>query len=448
MVALICLALVSLVACGSEADKVQRQTVEVTRGDIVVSVNADGNISLPLHRKLTFGVSGTVAEVNVEQGDKVVAGQIMARLDTKDLEIAVRASEQNVKTGEQAVLRGELAIRAAEIDLETAKDNFRKMNYSYNDYTFTFNVPESLAFIGDAQRQLDDAGEMLKVGISEAQYWEIKQQLKQSRDNLEEAMKLLDMVKGTDLFKDTDQYGILTTPITSYWTLKAAQLQVEKAQLALDVAKLNLSTAEVGLETAKIDLERITGELEKAVITAPFDGVVALVDVKEGDKLSAMDYATRTIIELIAPDYMEVDAEIDEIDIRSVQLGQKTVIELDAMPDILLEGEVVEINPVSHVEAGIVLYGVTIGFDVPDGSGLRSGMSATVDIIINEQSNVLLVPSRAINKGSQGNPIVQVMVNQQIVERPVVPGVSDGLDTEIVEGLSEGEKVVVEVRTR
>ena len=73
-------------------------------------------------------------------------------------------------------------------------------------------------------------------------------------------------------------------------------------------------------------------------------------------------------------------------------------------------------------------------------------MSATADIVISERINVLLVPSRAITQDSQGNPIVKIMVGEQIQERPVVTGISDGFETEIAGGLSEGETVVIEIR--
>ncbi len=69
-------------------------------------------------------------------------------------------------------------------------------------------------------------------------------------------------------------------------------------------------------------------------------------------------------------------------------------------------------------------------------------MSATADIIINERSSVLLVPSRAIKQDSLGNTVVAVVINEQIEERPVVIGISDGFQTEILDGLNEGEMVV------
>ena len=69
---------------------------------------------------------------------------------------------------------------------------------------------------------------------------------------------------------------------------------------------------------------------------------------------------------------------------------------------------------------------VRVSFDVPEYSGLKSGMSASADIITDKRSNVLLVPNRAIEQDSSGNPVVQVMVDEQIEERPIVIGLSDG----------------------
>ncbi|MDH5696747.1 MAG: hypothetical protein OEZ00_09165, partial [Dehalococcoidia bacterium] len=83
---------------------------------------------------------------------------------------------------------------------------------------------------------------------------------------------------------------------------------------------------------------------------------------------------------------------------------------------------------------------------VPPDSKVRVGMSATADIIVQQRENTLLVPERAIERDSEGNPMVWVKLNGQIEERPVVIGISDGLQTEILDGLDEGEIVVVKKR--
>ena len=138
---------------------------------------------------------------------------------------------------------------------------------------------------------------------------------------------------------------------------------------------------------------------------------------------------------------MELKAEVDEIDIAKVQAGQRTIIEVDALPDVQFEGTVTSISQLPTVQAGVVLYEIKIDFSILEDSRLRAGMSASADIIINERSNILLVPDRAIGKDSQGRPIVKVIVDGETEERLVVVGLSDGFETEIIDGLSEGEVI-------
>jgi len=413
-IGLLCLALVSPTACGEQASESQQQLVEVTRGDIALEVTAEGNLSLPWHRELAFGTSGTIAKINVEQGDRVTKGQMLASLNTTSLEQAVKAAE--------------LAVKTAEIDLELAMNDYRQITYPYTYQTFFFDVPASIADMSDAQRELNEALEIMKqgLGLSGEQYWEVRHRLEQAQDDLIEAREKLARGRGDDVF----QSELLS--VRGYWTLRAAELEAEKAQVALD--------------NAGNDLDEAITDLEKAVILAPFDGAIADVDVKQGDKLSSTNYATTTIIEIIDPTIMELKAELDEIDIPGVELNQRAIIEIDALPALQLEGEVTYIYPVSTEESDVVLYEVTISFDVPLGSGLKSGMSATAEIVMDERSHVLLVPNRAIKQDSQGNPVVEVMVDEQIQERPVALGISDGYETEIVDGLREGEIVVIERR--
>ncbi len=395
MLALVCLLLVSLSACAGPPEEGQRQLVEVNRGDLMVTVGADGNLSFVKDRQLTFGVSGTIAEVNVEEGDWVSQGTVLAKLGTTSLE---------------------LAVRVAEVDLAIATNSYSGLTYPYTYSTFALDIPAALASLADAQRELKKADESLEMELSYEQYWQVWQRLEQAQLKVTEAQQRLGRGRGGDIF------GTVLS-VTDFWTLRAAQLGMEKAQVALDMAN---------------------NDLEKAVMVAPFDGVIAAVNIKEGDSLSAFDYATKTIIELVDPSSMELSAEVDEIDVPNVKLGQRAIISVDALLGAQLEGEVTSVSPVATEESGLVLYKIKVGFAVPEDSGLRAGMSATADIVISGRSGVLLVPSRAVEEDSQGNPVVKVMVNGQIEERAVVIGISDGYQTEILSGLNEGEVVVVE----
>lgn len=215
-----------------------------------------------------------------------------------------------------------------------------------------------------------------------------------------------------------------------------AELQVEVAQQSLELAKQSLALADQSLAQAQ-------KQLGEATITAPFDGIVASVGVDEKDTI----FPSTTVIYLIDPGNMELEVQVDEIDIIGVKLGQRTMIELDALSALQLEGKVSSISLVPAIGGGVVVYEVRVDFDVPEGVGLRTGMSATADIIVAERKDVLLVPDRAIKQDSEGNAVVEVSrVGGEREERVVVIGVSDGFQTEILSGLSEGE-VVVESRS-
>ncbi len=169
MLTLVCPVLFSLTACGIGTAENQQELVKVTRGKIVLSVTGEGVLTLPQHRKLTFGTTGEILAVNVEEGDRVTKGQVLAKLDATTLQRMVKNAELAVATAELAVTTAELAvntaevdirvaengIKAAEIELEQATDNYRKITYPYTYATFLYDVPEARAKIRNARRQVD-----------------------------------------------------------------------------------------------------------------------------------------------------------------------------------------------------------------------------------------------------------------------------------------------------
>ena len=457
ILSLICLSLLSFPACAGNADETQQEMVEVTRGDIVLSVTGDGNLSLPHHRQLTFGTSGEITDIDVEEGDRVTKGQVLAGLDTTPLKSNIKTSELAITTTQLAVTSAEVdlklagdTITAAEIDLEGARNSLRQISYPYTYSTFVYDVPEALMSIRDVERQLKEAEEELEEGLTAEQYWKIWHKLKTAQDSLVDAKELLARGTGEDVFEQQ------LLAVRDFWTMSSAQLAVEKAESALTQAMDNRGKAALALNNAKNNLanainnlDKARDELSKVSIVAPFDGLIAKVNAKTGDTLSAVTYSTTTIMEIIDPSYMELKAEVDEIDIPLVKPGQKAIITLDALPDVELVGEVAFIFPLSREESGVILYEVKISINVTEGSALKAGMSASADIIIDERSNVLLVPSRAITQDSAGNSIVRVMIDEEIQERQVVAGLSDSYNTEIVSGsLSAGETVVIERKTK
>lgn len=428
---------IGLTACSAQQATVEQEKVIVSRGDVAVTINADGELSIPLDRKLSFGTSGTIEQVNVADGDKVTKGEVLAKLDTTPLQRAVDSAELAVKSAQIDLEQAQGNVQTATIDLETATDAYRKITYPYTYSTFAFDVPKASDFISSALQQISDAQNSLQAGLTAEQYKQVSDKLKQAQQNLADAQQQLDHGQGPDLFSSEQ------LQVKDFWTLRATQLQMEKAQAALTIAQNAVDKARLGVEKAQYDRDTAKDLLDKAAITAPFDGIAAIVNIKVGDTLTQVDF-TKVAIEVIDQRKMEQTIKVDERDISQIKLSQNAIISIDALADTKLDGKVINISSLPTIESGVILYKVKISFDVPDGTVLKQGMSSSADIIINQHDGVLKVPNRAVTENSAGKSVVKVLANNITQEREVVTGLSNNLDTEIASGLNEGDTIVIE----
>jgi RND family efflux transporter MFP subunit len=211
-------------------------------------------------------------------------------------------------------------------------------------------------------------------------------------------------------------------------------------ELQVDIAKASWKTAKLNLEIAELSLESAELNLEKAVIVAPFDGVIADITITEGKDVSAAALSAPAV-SLVDASEIEMRGFIDEIDIAIVNVGQAANITLDALPDEEVKGSVAFISPVGTTLAGIVIYDTTITLENPVDE-LRDGMTATAEVIIERRDDVLFIPNRALH-GTWENPWVLVLVDEQVEEREITLGLTNGINTEVLSGLEQGEKVVL-----
>ena len=215
----------------------------------------------------------------------------------------------------------------------------------------------------------------------------------------------------------------------------------ELAELTGSVDTLEVAVREAELASAQAALDTAIQRLEGATLLAPMAGIVSRVNVEPGQTVNV----NTTVVEVVDPTVVEVDGIVDEIDVLFVQEGQRATVTLDALPDQVLEGAVSEIAAAASNQQGVVTYPIRILVDVPQGVQVREGLSATANIVLREERNVLLVPVQALY-GTFQQPTVQIMNDGRIEERAVVLGNSDDFWVAVREGLAVGDLVVIETR--
>jgi RND family efflux transporter MFP subunit len=219
----------------------------------------------------------------------------------------------------------------------------------------------------------------------------------------------------------------------------------------IDILELRVELAEAKLEDAQEALEEA---LEKSPeVTAPFDGFITKVNVEGGDEILTGTVA----VQLADPEKFEADILVSEMDIFQVKLGGDATVQIDAMQMLILPAKVTHISPTATIQSGVVNYKVKVELEplegiMPEGQmpamifedfQLREGLTVTVSIIMQEKSDVLLVPNGAITTRGRQTYVQVMSADGTIEERAITTGISNWQYTEVTEGLSEGEQVVV-----
>jgi multidrug efflux pump subunit AcrA (membrane-fusion protein) len=202
-----------------------------------------------------------------------------------------------------------------------------------------------------------------------------------------------------------------------------------------------------GRRQAEADVERARAALESAevdrsftVLRSPIAGVVASVATQEGETVAAGLNAP-TFVTIVDLARLQVNAYVDEVDIGKVATGQHAVFTVDAFPARDFTGRVAAIYPTATIQDNVVKYIVALDIDGEYAGLLRPEMTASVRIELDERT-VLAVPVRAIRQDA-GRSVVHVVSGDRPEVRPVRVGWRDGSWAEITDGLAEGERILL-----
>ncbi len=228
-----------------------------------------------------------------------------------------------------------------------------------------------------------------------------------------------------------------------------SRTEYETADYGTRAGKASVEIALAELQRAEAALEVARENLSKTIIRSPVEGVVLTRDVDEGQTVSASLQAP-TLLTVGDLARMQIYASVDEADIGKIREGQEVLFYVDSFPERQFRGEVSKMHYSPTIEQSVVTYDVLVYFD-NEGLVLRPGMTATVDVIMSGKKGVLLLPNRALRvrmpgaeKSKTRGPVAWVLEEGRPVAHPVKLGMGDEENTEVLEGLTEGDTVVVE----
>ncbi|HXA79145.1 MAG TPA: efflux RND transporter periplasmic adaptor subunit [Candidatus Acidoferrales bacterium] len=353
------------------------------RGDIARSVVATGKIEPLTKVEVKSKASGIVEKIYLDAGDKVKTGQVLADLDKEQLQASVAEAHANLEAAEAAQLAAEASYQKNLVDAEGPDVPFLK---------------------NDVDRAHDLYGQGL-IALNVMQDAEKNYQMGLNRQS--SAVRSAQMSKAQ---------------------VAQAKAQVAQAKAALDDADENL---------------------RYSTITSPMNGVVLSKDVEVGDAVSSiLVLGSQATLVMTLGDTSEVYVlgKVDEADVGKVYLGQSARIEVESFKDKKFEGRVTKIAPLGQEKDNVTTFEVRVSIQNPGGE-LRANMSANAEIILEEKRNVLLVPEGALIFDKDKNASVEVADPKGPEGRKklaVKLGITNGVKAEVLSGLNEGQKVILQ----
>lgn len=389
VVALILVIIIVSVARGSEPPLFQTVTVE--RGNLVATVGATGTVRSKQSAVLIWQTGGTVEKVNVEIGDRVRRDEVLASLDKQSLNQGIILAEADLASAQRTLddlLNSDTARAQAARNLDKAETEYKK---AY-DYRMGLNGRITIT-----EAYLDR-------GIPKVRYY-----------------------KGyadAETISDADE------------KLELAKAQLDDARRAYARLKSGTDPAEVAAARARVAAAQAT--LNQASIISPLDGTVTQAGSLPGDQVNAGTPAFR-VDDL---SHMIVDLQVSEVDINSVVIGQPATLFFDAILGSEYHGEVTQVGQAGDTVQGVVNFTVTVELTDAD-ERVKPGMTAAVNIVVEEIKNVVLIPNRAV-RVVDSDRVVYLLVDGQPLKVKVRLGSSSDTDSVLASGdVKEGDLIIL-----
>ena len=383
--------LVVLIGCGfgiSAALRPSRQIdssklATVERGDLARSVVATGKIEPLAKVEVKSKASGIVEKIFADYGDRVKQGQVLVELDKEQLRSRVAEARANLQAAEASVQSAQATYERNVVDAQGPDVPFLKST-------------------AERQRKLQVEG-LVSTAVSE------------------DAEKSYQLALNKQL---------------------SAQRNVAVSRAEVARAKAQVAQMQAALDNAEEDLSNST-------IVSNMDGLVLSRDVEVGDAVSSiliLGSQASNIMTLGDVSEVYVKGKVDESDISKVYLSQPARISVESLKDKKFMGKVTKISPLGVEKDNVTTFEVRVSIQNPTGE-LKANMSANAEIILEEKHKVLMVPEAAVIYDKDRHTFLETPDPGSKTGRRKLSarlGISNGVKTELIEGLKEGQQVILQ----
>ncbi len=355
----------------------------IERSDIARSVVATGKIEPLTKVEVKSKASGIVEKILVDAGQPVKQGQVLAELDKEQLRSAVAEASANLEAAQAALQAAEASYQKNLVDAEGPDVPFLK-------------------------KDMDRAHDLYRQGLI-----------------------------ALNVMQDAEK---------NYQLALNRQVSAERNA---EMSKAQVAQAKAQIAQAKAALDNAEENLRYATITSPIDGEVLSKDVEVGDAVSSiLVLGSQATLVMTLGDTSEVyvRGKVDESDIGKVYLGQTARIVVESFKDKAFQGKVTKISPLGVEKDNVTTFEVRVSIQNSTGE-LRANMSANAEIILEEKKGVLLAPEGALVFDKDKSASVEIPDPKADTGRrkiAVKVGISNGVKAEILSGLYEGQKVILQ----
>jgi HlyD family secretion protein len=372
--------LATVKGASGEIDAARLATVE--RGTMVRSVVATGKVEPITKVEIKSKANGIIKVLSADVDRAVNAGDILVELDREQLAATLRGAEANLQAARASLEASEAQLKKNVVEAEGPDEQFARRAYERAQMLYGQSlIPQSA---------LDDAHSLVDV----------------------------------------------------------AENRKRAAVSQLAIAKAKVTEAHAQVAQAKAAAEHAAEDVANATIRAPIRGTVLSRDVEIGSPVSSILNlgANATLVMTLGDiDQVFVRGKVDEADIGRVRLGQPARIRVETFKDKVFEGKVTQISPMGVEKDNVTNFEVRVSIDNP-GKELKANMTANAEIVLEEHADALIVPEAAVTYDAQKNAFVEVAAPGTKTGKKKIPvklGVGNGTKIQIVDGLKQGDKVIL-----